>query len=651
MKRFIFPTIEKVRISHFSLYKRVDFLDIDLTKDVFCLAGANGLGKSTFITIINFGLTGIVKNPERRFTWYNEITKFYNQSKGFASTYFDGRVSEDDYELAEITIEFSLDDIKYVITRGFFEPDELRFFSRSNSSDQLNTSSELNNSELNDLYKTTFTKDVKLSHFDQFVFLQSFVFTFDETHQLLFWDESVMERVLYLFFGVDADKAKLADKYRKDYNKHDSDFRNLQWQITKTRNELNGIIKTVNANTLDDSANIELYEQHKLLLEKTEEINIKIDKKNIDLKDCDLHIADYSLKSSALRSEYESIFNKSLKEDTPIERNEEVIKILNDLKLRIYSANSYDDLITLLVNIIEKQKKEEQEKESDSYFIQLTNLDNKLSDLGHQISNFQSRKDRLLQEYELLLLDQKNLNNKIFEIEKENEEVLRRIHKFKQENNYSSLIKSYEDQILRYSAQKEDSANKRSIVKEELHKLEKVLNQGYVSAESDFIPIFNDYAKSFLGLEISIELSTSVKGANLSLHIQNSKRKDAFQLSESQRYFIDIALRMALIDLSTQSATLLIDTPEGSLDIAYESRAGKMLADFARKSHRIIMTANINSSQLLIELASICKNEKMKLERMTNWTLLSDVQQKESERIEKAYTYIETKLSGIDEQA
>jgi len=494
------------------------------------------------------------------------------------------------------------------------------------------------------LFKTNFTKDVKLSQFDQFVFLQSYVLTFDETHQLLFWDESIMERVLYLFFGVDAEKAKQADKYRKEYNKHDSDFRNLQWSITRTRNELNNVMKLVQTSNIDDTDNIRLYEEHKFLIEKTEGLNDKIDRKISEIKDCDLNISDLSLKASALRSEYESIFNKSLKEDTPLERDTEVIKILNDLKLRIYSSNNFDDLIQALVAIIQRQKQEEAEKQEDEYFKQLTVLDLKLSEISHQIASSQARKDRLIDEQNHLLSENKTISDKINEIEKENDEVLRRIHKFKQENDYSNLIKGYEDQIARYSTQKDESTTKRSLAKDELQKLEKTLNQGYISAESEFIPIFNEYAKSFLGLDITIELSTSTKGANLSLNIQDSRRKDPFQLSESQRYFIDIALRMALIDLGTDSATFLVDTPEGSLDIAYESRAGKMLADFAKTNHRIVMTANINSSQLLLELASMCKAERMTIERMINWTFLSDVQQQESDRIEGAYSNIESKL-------
>ena len=89
---------------------------------------------------------------------------------------------------------------------------------------------------------------------------------------------------------------------------------------------------------------------------------------------------------------------------------------------------------------------------------------------------------------------------------------------------------------------------------------------------------------------------------------------------------------------------MLIDTPEGSLDIAYESRAGKMFADFVAKGYSVIMTANINSSQLLLKLAELCGEQRMRIERMTEWTVLSQVQQAEQEVIESAYDKIEEKL-------
>ncbi|HEU4469462.1 MAG TPA: AAA family ATPase, partial [Flavisolibacter sp.] len=332
MRKFDFPVLQRLIIKNFSLYKKADFLDIDLSKNVYCLAGANGLGKSTFITIINYILTGIVRNPQRNFTWYNSVPAFYSKSKGFAEQYFDGRVKEDFHDLAEATLYFSIGENDYCVTRGFFEPDELRGFSKKTKGKEISKSDDISSSELNDLYKVHFTKDLKLSEFDQFVFLQSYVFTFDETHQLISWDIALIERVLYLFFGVDSSKAKAADQLRKEYNKYDSDVRNLQWQITRTRNEMNGVRKRMETVDLNNSTNIELYEHHKNLLEKSEELGTRLRAISEDIKDVELDISALSLQSSSLRSEYSTIFNKTLREDIPIERNPKVVEILNDLR-------------------------------------------------------------------------------------------------------------------------------------------------------------------------------------------------------------------------------------------------------------------------------------------------------------------------------
>lgn len=645
MKKYSFPILKNVKINHFSLYKKTDYLDIDLSKNVYCLAGANGLGKSTFITIINYAITGIVKHPDRDFTWFNSISAFYNKSKGFAANYFDGRVSEENYDLAEVCLEFSIDDIEYTITRGFFEPDELRLFSKKVKGKEIEISEQTTNTDLNDLFKTHFTKDVNLSEFDQFVFLQTYLFTFDETHQLLFWNESLIERVLYLFFGVDAGKAKLADQLRKEYNKYDSEVRNLQFQITRTRTQMNSVQKSMEEIDMNKGSNIELYETHKALREKSDELTNQLKKISEEIKDADLNIADTSLKASSMRSEYETLFNQTLTNDTPIEKNPTVIKILKDLKLRIFTGKDFSDLLESLVSSIKEQQKKTTEKNSKEIFEQLKKIDTQLSEFSKIIKFSQSRKDRLIEQEKSFTLELNDVNAELQKIEKDNEELLRSIYKLKSDSGIKEIIKSYQDTIEQFSTQKDDAYKKRNKAKKDLEPLEEELTKGYIDAESAFIPMFNQYAKSFLGLDINIDLAFSVKGANLSINIENTKRKVAHQLSESQRYFVDIAIRMALIELCTKSATILIDTPEGSLDIAYESRAGKMFADFAKDSYKVILTANINSSQLLKELATICKKKRMTIERMTEWTTLSEVQQKENYRIEEAYSELEKILS------
>ena len=166
--------------------------------------------------------------------------------------------------------------------------------------------------------------------------------------------------------------------------------------------------------------------------------------------------------------------------------------------------------------------------------------------------------------------------------------------------------------------------------------------------ESTFVPIFQNLAKSFIGMDLDIKLQREKHVQKLVLELQNSARTDSFQLSESQRFFLDIALRMSFaIYLSTpnNSASMLIDTPEGSLDIAYENRVGRMFADFVNKySQNILMTANINASQLLISLAELCGSDIMKFRRMLDWTDLTPIQKEGEALFEKVYVNIENAL-------
>jgi len=94
-----------------------------------------------------------------------------------------------------------------------------------------------------------------------------------------------------------------------------------------------------------------------------------------------------------------------------------------------------------------------------------------------------------------------------------------------------------------------------------------------------------------------------------------------------------------------QEATMIIDTPEGSLDIAYESRVGTMFAEFVNDYHqRIIMTANINNSELLVTLAKKCGKEKMRFRRMLAWTELGPVQKQGEKLFQRVYRNIERAL-------
>jgi len=80
------------------------------------------------------------------------------------------------------------------------------------------------------------------------------------------------------------------------------------------------------------------------------------------------------------------------------------------------------------------------------------------------------------------------------------------------------------------------------------------------------------------------------------------RRSGPQQVSESQREFIDLAFRMALMSAaSDRGATLVIDAPESSLDAVFVTRAADVLLQFTTREteNRLIITSNLIDGDLI----------------------------------------------------
>lgn len=86
------------------------------------------------------------------------------------------------------------------------------------------------------------------------------------------------------------------------------------------------------------------------------------------------------------------------------------------------------------------------------------------------------------------------------------------------------------------------------------------------------------------------------------------RREDPNEVSESQREFIDLAFRMALVHVGSpeRAATLVIDAPESSLDAVFVDRAAAVLSEFAQTvgtfPNRLVLTSNLGAGELVPQL-------------------------------------------------
>jgi len=317
------PRLKKLRLNNFSIYSSTPVIDVQFNDGAFCLAGANGLGKSTFLNTLNFALTGIVPDPERTFL---SVDEYYNFSKDFADSYFDGRIDEAEREVAEVSIDFEVGAKVFHVSRGIFEKGELRELSITDQNGSVvGKDRSITSAQRHQLYVETLPRDIGLSSFEQFVFLQHFVFTFDERRHLLFWDQKLLEQVLHLCFGVDPSRAQRADEIRREIERADSLARNYQWQATELRRKLEELEEIVKGDKKSGDKGKKLIEKFTELQAKRDAEQSVLIKTRAQRDDAELALAQATASFMTKKQEYEAEFSHSFSKQGNVEVNPTIV--------------------------------------------------------------------------------------------------------------------------------------------------------------------------------------------------------------------------------------------------------------------------------------------------------------------------------------
>jgi energy-coupling factor transporter ATP-binding protein EcfA2 len=309
------PRLRKVRLRRFSLFSANPDAEFLCGDGVLCLVGANGIGKSTLLSAINFCLTGIVSDPNRAFESMDEYYKF---TRAYSSSYFRGRISGTDEDDSEISLSFGLGPFEYEMTRGLFEPEELRALTISDreKQDVIAATDDMPRGERHSIYVNSLVKHSGLSSFVEFVFLQHFVFTFDEQRKTLFWNPRIMERVLYRAFGMDPNMAKQADTIRREIQHEDSRVR------------INEIRAQTQATTGAQQTYDTLVTDHEALSRQFEEDSKTLRELEDALRDANVQLAEQSVRETALRDEYARYFDRRFSLRPPLAQHPLIVQSL-----------------------------------------------------------------------------------------------------------------------------------------------------------------------------------------------------------------------------------------------------------------------------------------------------------------------------------
>lgn len=651
---FAFPRIRRVVLSNFSLYRLEPNIALNFRPGVHCLAGANGIGKSTFLATVNYGLTGCVPDPERKFL---SAERYVADAHRYTQHYFDGRIDENDRDLASVTLEFDVAGYEFLVTRGLFNTQNVsRLEIRDGTGAAVFDGTGMASYQRAEEYKRQLSEAIGLKNFDQFVFLQHFVFTFDESRHLLFWDNRASSQVLFLTFGGDPDEAAQADFLKREADQEDSRARNAQYQANNTRKRIRVLRDELGGGKIDPDFEA-LAREHSRLQDTLNEAVAAAEKAEARLNEAELKFARATATFATHRAAYSDAFNRLLSGPMDAAAHPAIVGSLADGECAVCHHRGLDVVARIEAKLARhvcplcESNLGSHGGDTSAIEQELKALDDKLSAAKDDLDEAEKARTRLEREhqsYRSVVIDARSAFARFEETNSSVADALREhrnLGNARLEKTIESLNDSYADSI----SVRDGHYQRRDGLRAEYKMLQDRLESRYASAEKEFVPRFRRLAELFLGIDLAVTMiEKAPTELRLEIELDGDARQDPEELSESQRFFIDIALRMSLaqqISRETDPATLFVDTPEGSLDIAYEERAGEMFAKFVGSGHDLLMTANINTSLLLKTLASKCGAERMTLSQMTGWTLLSDVQQNASHLFEEAYGEISAALN------
>ena len=282
MNNISLPNLKSIHLKDFSLYPNCGGLDFhyDFVKGVNMIVGGNGMGKTTLINLIKYGLIGNYKEA-RTVRIFKDEEKFNRVQLN--DKYFAKRMDQT-YErnnFATLTIQFYLGKTLFIVKRGLekiqIEEVQVKYPKEEckNLEGEIVTQRTYQNSKdrrgyLQYNFEQEVIKASGLSSFDSLIFLVNDILFFGEDRGLVFWNNDVQKELSSKFFiDPKLDKERTAFLLKK--RAHDTKAR-------QTSEKIRTIVDAIKS--VEDIDNIDSEEnqtQNKNYYSELNEVRKKID--------------------------------------------------------------------------------------------------------------------------------------------------------------------------------------------------------------------------------------------------------------------------------------------------------------------------------------------------------------------------------------
>ena len=628
MKTYCLPKIRELYISNYDLY--ICPFDVRFSEKINLVFGTNGLGKTTFLNIMQYAIIGPYLGKVESRNWKDQQKL---KRPTFEKYYFRNRMRKQS-DKAEVRVIFTLGNDKYEVVHSLYEHRlktviinnkkilgeninydtyEKKYFGQ----DEQNI-----NKYLIDKYHRCLEKSSHFPDINAFILMITEIMFFTESRDLSFWNQNMTKSILSKF--MPKEKYFEYDEVQKLIKKYDSQERLTSYRMSMIKDflgdDLNNENKEKNQYSLEDLQNI-----NDLIFEKNKKIN-----------------------------KYEKDLNKN---DREIKRNridiERIGKQLLDIEQQWYDnifPDKYQEAYnkyapSILTGICpfcgEKHIGETLKIDKCFYCKQPVKLKKNidLNELEIKRKNLNNEKICLQNNYSLLNKEYLVIKEQLRE---ENKELLILVEKQQKIKNKLDLTQN--DNFAKYhqlELKKQEYHKLLEQTKEREKELASEIDSYTLVKFKDYRMTFKKYAISFLGDDSNIELELAGKSdeAFLKFYLNGTERESEMSLSESQRIFVDMAYRLATLEFFHKDSYFISETPDSTLDYFFESNAVKTFSYFIDSGNTLFMSANARNSRLINLLVKEYKNEF----RLINLLKKSTLAKKQLDEIKKLefYSFLE----------
>ena len=627
------PVLQKVYVWDYGLYpglsKADEPVEVDLSRGITLVLGANGIGKSTFVSLLFRLLTGPFDIPGADNDSLGRANLEVRELGARKKHYFADRVNDGARD-AQATLHFETGSDHFAVTR------QLRDLS-------LVTATRSRNGNSNETYaleselQAGLSQSAGLGSFSDWVLLLRYVTFYQEDRRALLWDAAAQRQVLRpLFLPPDDSNAWVSQERR--ILQLDSERRNVSAVVYRTTADLSQQQNKTSSSdeVLDELRKLE--DLHSSLLARTDEQAEKLVLVDQNRKDSRL---SYLLAENAL-------------EDA--KRSYEHVKLAHISNAFPDQSSSARYILTQMVSsgacvacgqdAAEYAKVVERRLESgdcplcgqaqlhsgrdDATSLDEHRLDEALSELAQHMERVEAARVRADEDdldYKALLdgsradrYDLSRAENRIAEL---NEMLPQAFEEMREAEAENSVLKK---RLARLDAELSE-------LRSNFERFISDMTSRILARAAELEQAFSRYASAFLMETNSLtyaplaervgQMGASVPFPNFGLTMTGNDfasptaRSSADSVSESQREFIDLAFRMALVSVASADAagTLVIDSPDSSLDAVFEPKAAQVLNAYVASSalSKLVLTSNLSTGQFLPKLVSGFRGQRDEL--------------------------------------